>query len=144
MASVHDVAAYILARGTRPMSTSKLHRLVYLADGWSFAVTGVELFPEVFTVRRVIVSSMELLAEHPGVYEVWTHRAGNAEALTDAERTVVDGVVRQYDRLSGHDLTRLVREARLPGWGPGRVVGAQVPKAEMSAAFTVMLMPAAA
>ena len=45
MASVHDVAAAILARTGR-IPTAKLQKLVYYAKAWHAVWAGEELFPE--------------------------------------------------------------------------------------------------
>ncbi|WP_311245432.1 MULTISPECIES: type II toxin-antitoxin system antitoxin SocA domain-containing protein [unclassified Microbacterium] len=46
--SIYDCAAYILQRFETPVSTMKLQKLLYLAQGWSLAITGRPLFDAEF------------------------------------------------------------------------------------------------
>lgn len=94
MASVHDVAQYILAR-RGPMTTMKLQKLTYYSQVWSVVWNDDALFPE----------RIEAWDNGPVVRELWNVTrgnfrvdavAGNPAALTEAQIATVDQVLAFY------------------------------------------------
>lgn len=116
MASVHDVAAYILDR-KGAMSTWKLQKLVYYSQAWHLVWDEEPLFKariEAWANGPVV---RELYRGHRGQYTVsaWEGEPSN---LTDSERETIDIALRDYGGLSGRTLSHLThmeapwREAR--------------------------------
>jgi uncharacterized phage-associated protein len=135
MASVHDVAAYILhKRGS--MSTMKLQKLVYYSQAWSLAWDERPLFPEDIQAWANGPVVYELFDHHRGRFEVGTWPAGDHRKLGDDERETIDAVLRQYGRLSGRKLSHLThsegpwRDAR-KGLGPSDPSSAVINKSVM-------------
>jgi len=110
MATVHDVAAYILSKQS-PMSAMKLQKLVYYAQAWSLVWDDAPLFSE----------RIEAWANGPVVYELYNrHRGqfavarwdGNMDALTPVQQETVDSVLQFYGDKSPQwlsDLTHMER-----------------------------------
>lgn len=103
MATVHDVAAYIL-RKQSPMSTMKLQKLCYYSQGWSLAWDGAPLFPEKIEAWANGPVVYELFDAHRGQFSVSSWRQGNARALTQEQRETVDAVLDAYGDLTGRQL----------------------------------------
>jgi uncharacterized phage-associated protein len=118
MASVHDVAGYILKR-QGGMSAMKLQKLVYYSQAWHLVWDEEPLFNE----------RIEAWANGPVVYEIFdTHRGqfsvagswpnGDPKALSDTQRETIDIVCDHYGKLTGQALSALThseapwREAR--------------------------------
>lgn len=117
MATVHDVAAYILAR-TGEVSTWKLQKLLYYSQAWQLAWEDRPLFD----------SRIEAWANGPVVRDVYNrHRGqfavsawvGDPARLDQDERDTVDVVVAAYGQLSGRQLSHLTHSER--PWQEARV-----------------------
>jgi uncharacterized phage-associated protein len=123
MASVHDVAAYIL-RKLGPMTTMKLQKLVYYSQAWSLVWDEKPLFSahiEAWTYGPV---SPALYKEHRGEFKVSEWPKGDPRTLTIKERETVDAVLKFYGKKSSQwlsDLTHIedpwvnAREGKTPG-----------------------------
>lgn len=72
MASVHDIAAYILDR-CGSMSAMKLQKLVYYAQAWSLALYGRPIFDSPIQAWSNGPVNQELFDKHRGrfVLESW-------------------------------------------------------------------------
>lgn len=105
MASVHDVASFILeARGS--MSAMKLQKLVYYSQAWSLALVGRPLFDEQIQAWAHGPVVYELFDLHRGKYIVparWP--AGDASALTGEQRKLVARVLRVYGAMTATQLS---------------------------------------
>jgi uncharacterized phage-associated protein len=106
MASVHDLAAYILKK-QGPMTAMKLEKLVYYCQAWSLVWDDRPMFKariEAWASGPVVRA---LYDEHRGQYMVrsWTH--GNPSDLTDTERETVDAVLKFYGDKSSQWLSDL-------------------------------------
>ena len=110
MASVRDVAAYILAKEA-PMSAMKLQKLCYFAYGYHLAWEDRPLFSERF----------EAWANGPVVYELYDlHRgrfnldrgeiAGDPTELDDDERDSVNVVLENFRTYSAHELSAMTHQ----------------------------------
>ena len=95
MASVFDVAAYILER-QGPMTTWKLQKLVYYGQAWSLVWDDDVLFPEEIEAWANGPVVRELYDAHRGKYRVSCLRKGNAQALTYEQRESVDATLEFY------------------------------------------------
>ena len=123
MATVHDVAAYILSKRS-PMTAMKLEKLAYYCQAWSLVWDEEPLFPEAIQAWANGPVVPELFELHRGMFKVngWEH--GNPEQLTNGERETIDRVLKYYGGMSSLDLSNLThkekpwQEARA-GLGPG-------------------------
>ena len=104
MASVHDVAAYILNR-RGAMSTMKLQKLCYYSQGWSLAWDERPLFKEPIRAWANGPVVYELFDAHRGQFSVRRWPEGNPDNLTKDERETVDAVLFAYGKLSGQQLS---------------------------------------
>jgi uncharacterized phage-associated protein len=104
--SAHDVAAFILAElGT--MTTFKLHKLLYYAQGYSLAWDGAPLFSEKLKAyaNGPVVSA--LINEHRGSRNVARWPKGDLTHLTDEQKDTVRAVIELHGRRSAEDLVDL-------------------------------------
>jgi uncharacterized phage-associated protein len=125
MATVLDVAAYLKAGASVPdYDTMKLQKLVYFAQAWSLAWTGVPLFEGKFEAWPDGPVSRDLYRAQK--YEgIPTSRAGS---ITATQQEILDSVLSYYGRLGYRDLIDLThahqpwQEARggLPESAPSR------------------------
>lgn len=108
MASVHDVAAYILGRLDKPVSAMKLQKLVYYCQAWHLVWDDEPLFPERIQAWANGPVVYELFDAHRGQYSVsppWPH--GDPSHLTAEEAATVDLVLEDYGGLTGRQLSFL-------------------------------------
>ena len=130
VANVHDVAAFMLAqRG--PMTTMKLHKLLYYAQAWSLASRGRVLFGETIKAWEQGPVVSEVFAESKGMRTVATWPRGNAARLHDDDAQHVRDVLTRYGHLSGDELSALTH-AEAP-WRNARATGEQSPEIERPA-----------
>jgi uncharacterized phage-associated protein len=111
MASVHDVAAYVLTK-TSSMSTMKLQKLCYYSQAWSLVWDEEPLFESPIQAWANGPVIYDLFREHRGSFQVSSWGSGNAEALDAAERETVDAVWDAYGDLSGQQLSDLTHSER--------------------------------
>lgn len=123
MASVHDVAAYVLEKsGT--VTAVKLQKLVYYCQAWHLVWDERPLFKAKIEAWASGPVVRALYASHRQQYNVSEIPSGDASKLTDSEKTTVDAVMGYYgDKTSQQlsDLTHLEapwRDAR-KGLAPG-------------------------
>lgn len=117
MATVHDIAAYILARRGE-MTAMKLQKLVYYCQAWSLVWDERPLFRERIEAWANGPVVPVLYAVHRGQFKVrsWSH--GDPDALTQVQRDTVDAVLAHYGPKSSQWLSDLThaeapwREAR--------------------------------
>lgn len=95
MASVYDVAAYILEK-QGAMTTWKLQKLVYYSQAWSLVWDDDVLFPEEIEAWANGPVVRELYHAHRRKYRIACLRKGNAAALTESQRETVDAVLDFY------------------------------------------------
>jgi len=106
MATVHDVAAYILKK-QGSMTTMKLQKLVYYCQAWSLVWDEKALFPEkiqAWANGPVVPALYEL---HRGQFSLksWSH--GNCNKLTTEQRETIDAVLKYYGDKSSQWLSDL-------------------------------------
>lgn len=112
MPSVYDVAAYILDQAG-PMTAMKLQKLVYYSQAWHLVWDDEILFPESIQVWANGPVVPDLYDKHRGQYTVeapW--RWGRVDALTDAQRTSIDGVLNAYGDFTAQQLSVLSHSER--------------------------------
>ena len=122
MASVHDVAAYILQQKGR-MTAMKLEKLVYYSQAWSLAWDDAPLFDDVIQAWANGPVVPALFDRHRGQYSVDQWPDGNTENLTPTQKETIDAVLQFYGDKSSQFLSDLTHsedpwiEAR-KGLGP--------------------------
>lgn len=119
MVSVHDVASYVVEHFRGPISTMKLQKLTYMAQGWSLALLGEPLFPEKFDAWRNGPVSRTLFACHRREYSVSTWPHGNPTAVDGKKKIVLDAALKNYEALTGAQLSELTHRAGTP-WSIAR------------------------
>ena len=104
--SVVDVATYILKR-TGTVTTMKLQKLAFYAQVQHLVTTGVPLFPENFQAWRGGPVIPELYALHRGKFLIRPGEleGGDASALTDPERVLVDSICAAMGDMTGAELS---------------------------------------
>jgi len=106
MASVHDVAAYILRR-VGALTAMKLHKLAYYSHAWHLVWEERPLFDariEAWSNGPVI---RELYDGHRGTFAVEEWPLGDPDRLDGDERSTVDAVLEFYGDKSAHELSQL-------------------------------------
>jgi len=101
MASVFDVARYILHKHGGKMSTMKLQKLCYYCQSWSLVWDDAELFPEDFEAWANGPVCVELYQQTRGRFSVSEEdEPGNIANLTEEQKDTINKV---YDYYSPHD-----------------------------------------
>lgn len=105
MASVHDVAAYILGK-TGQITAMKLQKLAYYSQAWHMVWEDDELFPEDFQAWANGPISPALWPHHRGLRVISEWPDGNVGALTDTEKASVDLVLDHYGTWTAYQLSQ--------------------------------------
>jgi uncharacterized phage-associated protein len=108
MASVHDVAAYILS-GAGPMTVMKLQKLAYYAHAWHLVWEEQPLFGAPIEARANGPVVRDLYEHHRGRFTVDTWPEGDPSRLDTDERSTVDAVLEYYGSRTAHELSQLTR-----------------------------------
>lgn len=107
MTSILDVAQFFLEKSEYGMSTMKLQKLCYYAQGWHLAFTDQPMFPETFEAWRAGPVSYALFDKHRGMYSVHRIEQGDPSNLSNNHRVVAEGVYSNYGALTGVQLSEL-------------------------------------
>lgn len=139
MASVHDVAKYILAeRGS--MTTWKLQKLVYYSQAWHLVWTEDALFQDRIEAWANGPVVPALYSHHRRKFRVEKWSKGDSDRLLEREKKTIDAVLESYGALSGHQLSQLTHnegpwlEAR-NGLAPTEISSAQISLESMNAFY---------
>lgn len=136
MATVHDVAAYILER-QGPLSAMKLQKLLYYSQAWNLVWEEARLFPERIEAWANGPVVPALYEKHRGQFQIDAWSLGKAEKLSSSERETIDSVLEFYGAKSPQwlsDLTHMEqpwRKAR-EGLAPGERGMAEITPDSMS------------
>jgi len=106
MATVHDIAAYILKKAG-PMTAMKLQKLVYYSQAWSLVWDEKPLFKapiEAWANGPVVPA---LYREHRGQFKVEKWPEGAPSRLKARERETVEAVLDYYGPRSSQWLSEL-------------------------------------
>lgn len=142
MASVHDVAKYILERQS-PMTTWKLQKLVYYSQAWHLVWNEDALFQDRIEAWANGPVVPALYNNHRGKFKVATWSKGDSERLADPERRTIDRVLAGYGELSGHQLSQLThnegpwQDARA-GLAPTEICSTQISLESMNAFYLAL------
>jgi len=140
MASVHDVASYILYK-QGSMSTWKLQKLAYYSQAWSLVWDEKPLFDAQIQAWADGPVIPELYRLHRGKYSVARWPEGSGARLTKAEKETIDGVLASYGELSGRQLSLIThnespwKDAR-EGLAPTERSTKQIKTADMKAFYS--------
>lgn len=108
-ATIFDVAKYILhKRGT--MSTMKLQKLCYYAQGWNMVWNHLPLFNEDFQAWTNGPVCKELFASHHGrlyVSKTFFDLRGNTDNLSDFQMDSIDAILEMYAEKDAQSLSNL-------------------------------------
>jgi uncharacterized phage-associated protein len=120
MASVYDVAAYILDKAG-PMSTMKLQKLCYFAYGYHLAWEDRQLFPERFEAWANGPVAPTLYVKHRGRFQLQEGDVpGDAGALDPNERESVNLVLDSFRDFTAHQLSEMSHQTDGP-WDLARI-----------------------
>lgn len=103
MTSVHDVAAYILAKEGN-LSTMKLQKLCYYAQGWHLAWHRKPLFEEPIEAWRMGPVCRDLYKHHKGEASIDRWKLGSVENIPAEGTSTLDVILDFYRPFSGFDL----------------------------------------
>ncbi|MCC3292134.1 Panacea domain-containing protein [Arthrobacter sp. zg-Y1110] len=139
MATIHDVAAYIVQHFRSDITPMKLQKLTFFSQGWSLALLDEPLFNEKFQAWVNGPVSYELFDLHRGQWAIdsWDH--GNPNNLTPQQKIVVDAALRNYGALSGRELSELTHQPGTP-WSETRYEEGVGPNQRSTASITDELM----
>jgi uncharacterized phage-associated protein len=136
MATVFDVAAYILARRGE-MTAWKLQKLAYYSQAWSLVWDQRPIFPERIEAWANGPVSPALFKEHVRKFKVSQIAIGNPHTLTREERETVDAVLDYYGDMHPQVLSDLThseapwKDAR-EGLPPGAKSDREITHASMA------------
>jgi uncharacterized phage-associated protein len=108
MATVSDVAAYVLSRGA-PMTAMKLQKLVYYSQAWSIVWDEEPLFPERIEAWANGPVCPALYNQHRGAFKLEAGHFGvvDAQALTKTQVETIDLVLGFYGEKNAQWLSDL-------------------------------------
>jgi uncharacterized phage-associated protein len=110
MATVFDVAQYILSRSPAPlMDTVKLQKLVFYSHAWHLVATGSPLFEGRIIAHKHGPVACDLLESHARQPRVGSgyFDAQSGAGVSDEERLVLDSVLAYYGSMTGFQLRDL-------------------------------------
>lgn len=106
MATVHDVAAYILEKKGQ-MTAMKLQKLCYYSQAWQLVWEDRAMFEERIEAWANGPVIPELYKEHRGEFRVSTWDLGKASSLDAGESETIDIVIDSYGDLTAHQLSEM-------------------------------------
>jgi uncharacterized phage-associated protein len=109
MASVHDVAAYILDK-QGPMTAMKLQKLVYYCQAWSLVWDERPLFPEQIQAWANGPVVRELYDKHRGQFLIEGWPTGDVKQIDAVGRETIEAVLGFYGDKSSQWLSDLTHQ----------------------------------
>jgi uncharacterized phage-associated protein len=109
MASVHDVAAYILAK-TGEIPAMKLHKLVYYCQAWALVWNDKPLFKDRIEAWANGPAIPELYKYHRGEYSVRNWPRGDSSKLGPTEKDTIKRVLDFYSKKPSQWLVNLTHQ----------------------------------
>lgn len=109
MATIFDVAKYILHKKKDSLSTWKLEKLCYYSQAWALAWTAQPIFDEDFEAWVNGPVCPELFHEHQGKFYITYSglKKGDETNLTDDEKETIDIVLNHYGDMEPYQLREL-------------------------------------
>lgn len=118
MASIHDVASYILKKAG-PMTAMKLQKLVYYSQAWALVWDERPLFKARIEAWANGPVAPELYRLHRGKFKLSTWPRGSADKIVGEEKETIDAVLDYYGDRSSFWLSQLTH--REQPWRDARV-----------------------
>ena len=109
-----DAAEYILEQFDAPLSTMKLQKLLYFAQGWTLAIVNRRLVNTDFEAWKWGPVSHELYTHHRRQYGIEHLVGGDASTVTGNNKVILDAVIENYGGLSGMQLGDLTHQPGTP------------------------------
>lgn len=109
MATIFDVAKYILHKKKNSLSTWKLEKLCYYSQAWALAWTEKPIFDEDFQAWVNGPVCPELFHEHQGKFFITYSglKKGDETKLTADEKETIDIVLQHYGDMEPYQLREL-------------------------------------
>lgn len=125
--SIMATARFILDEAARPMTTMKLQKLCYFAQGWTLAWTeGIPLFSEDFEAWRNGPVCPQLYRQHRGKYAVGSDDLPEAFGLQPWHGSAIKAAIEPYRLMTGQQLSEITHG--VGPWVDARAaVGASAP-----------------
>ncbi len=122
MASVHDVAAFILSKHG-PATAKQLQKLVYYSQAWSLVWDENPLFPDEIQAWRDGPVVYSVFDRCRGQRMVYAYPSGDPSKLTQTESETIRAVLAFYRQFDGDELGELTHRetpwcASRAGLGP--------------------------
>lgn len=111
---VADAAAYVLSKFYGPISTMKLQKLLYFAQGWSLALLGRRLVDTEFQAWKWGPVSFDLFDMHRGLFDINELPQGDSANVEGNNRVIADAVIGNYGGLSGMQMGDLTHQPGTP------------------------------
>lgn len=109
MASVFDVAKYILEKTHETMPFWKLHHLIYYAYAYHLASKNEKLFPELVGLGHIYYLIPKLCEEYSDRFILHcNHVKGDITNLTRGEIDSIDFIVKAYSRYDAPILNQMI------------------------------------
>ena len=104
--SVFDVASYILKKINQPISTMKLHKLLYYCQAWSMVWDEKPLFKERIEAWANGPVVRSLFNFHRGMYEISIDQLGLGDDrnLSTEQKETIDAVLDYYGKMTAQAL----------------------------------------
>ena len=112
--NINDVAARITEHFDSSISTMKLQKLCFFAQGWSLALLGAPFFNADFEAWKNGPVNYDLWRQHQGMYQVSRWASGDSSVLNPKQDIVMDAVLKNYGALSGLQLSALTHKPGTP------------------------------
>ncbi len=143
MATVHDVAAYILQKQGE-LTAMKLQKLVYYSQAWSLVWDEEPLFAERLEAWANGPVVPDLYREHKGLFKVRSWSKGDPNALNSQQRETVDAVLGYYGDRTSQWLSDLTHQeapwlGARKGLGPGDRGSQEISHAAMAEYYGSLL-----
>ena len=136
MATVHDVAAYILRKWNGQMTAMKLQKLVYYSQAWALVWDEEPIFPEKIEAWANGPVVYELYDKHRGLFKV-SEWDGDPSQIGEDHKETIKLIIGFYGKMSSQELSNLThqeapwRDAR-KGLGPGERGSREITHAAMA------------
>lgn len=109
MASIHDVAKYIIKK-TGTITAMKLQKLVYYCQAWSLVWDEKPLFKSKIEAWANGPVAPALYDMHRGAFELSKWPIGESKNLTQDEKDTIDSVLKYYGGKSSQWLSDLTHQ----------------------------------
>lgn len=140
LVSAHDVAAATVRRYPSGISSSKLHKLMFLTQAWHLALVDTPIFEDDFVPASTGPRLPVLMPLHEDMTTIHSWPKGDPDELRLPHQTSHNTVINQYGALSGPQLMEHPH-VKSELWALARADDqAMIEKSEIRAYFKRVLM----